>query len=103
RNSLSFFSAGDAISVRLAMANSYLHFCSAGTRGMRESHLVPLSSAIPAATKQQYDDDEDQKGCVVHIVLLRGLWRNKKAANRRRWLAALLHTKTTPPCCRAPT
>jgi hypothetical protein len=35
--------------------------------------LVPPSSAIPtAADKQQYNND-DQKGCVVHIVLLAGM------------------------------
>jgi hypothetical protein len=38
--------------------------------------LVPPASAVPTpAEKQQYDDDDDQKGCVVHIVLLRGSWR----------------------------
>src|SRR5215510_11924955 len=32
--------------------------------------LVPPSSAIPAAGDKQKYDDDDHKGCVVHIVLL---------------------------------
>ena len=41
-------------------------------RVAEQPSLVPPSSAVPtAADKQQYDDD-DQKSCGVHIVLLKG-------------------------------
>jgi len=43
-----------------------------GAASYRAKSLEPASSAIPtaAADKQHYDDD-DQKSCRVHIVLLK--------------------------------
>jgi hypothetical protein len=38
--------------------------------------LVPPPSAVPTAGDNQQYDDDDQKGCVVHIVLVRGSMAN---------------------------
>ena len=50
-----------------------------------QSFLEPATPAVPAATKKDHDDkDDDQKRCVVHFGLL--VWPNRSSREPHRRL-----------------